>query len=397
MLNKLRLKFMAVNLGIVTAMLVVIFAMVYNSTQQQLNVQADTAMQLLKQESATGGRRDVSLPYFTIQVNVFGEALISGTSHLDLTDTELMRDLLKLVKDSGLREGKIPAYALRFARVTVIGAEKFIFLDLSGQQAALESLMDSTLLAGALGLLAFAVISWFLAKWAVKPVEVAWRKQQQFVSDASHELKTPLTVIISNAELLSAQEGSPETQQRLTGNILSASTQMRGLTEGLLELSRADNGQVKKHFEKLDLSELVEEAVLPFEPVFFERGLELRSAVEPGIRLTGNSRYLKQVVDILLDNACKYATGGIVDLELRRVGRNCQLTVANAGTPIAKEELEKIFERFYRADSARADSGSYGLGLAIAKSVVQDHGGRIWAQSNESGNCFFVRFPCDTL
>ena len=165
------------------------------------------------------------------------------------------------------------------------------------------------------------------------------------------------------------------------------SHQMRHLVEGLLELARADNGQTKNAFAKIDYSKLVSDSLLPFEPVLFERGLTLEGCIEPGITLTGSAQHLHQVVDILLDNAGKYASPGIVMVTLQRQGRgNCLLTVSNPGEPIPQPELERIFERFYRVDKARSRTGSFGLGLSIARSIIQNHNGKIWAQSNSTGN-----------
>lgn len=392
MLRKLRLKFVVVNMAIVVGMLLAIFALVYSSTAAQLDTMADNALMTL----ARDGGQDVQLPYFTLQINLFGKVTVSGSSHLDLTDTELMEQLIETVFKSPNREGYLEAYALRYAHVSLMGTEKIIFVDVSGQQASLRALVESGILIGTAAVLVFLLISWLLAVWAVKPVAVAWKKQQQFVSDASHELKTPLTVIMSNAELLSDESFDEEKKAQFVGNIQGASEQMRDLTEGLLELARADNGQVKKHFERLSMSELVTDAVMNYEAVFFERGLQLQSAVEEGIFLTGSQQYLQQVADVLLDNACKYSETGIVDVRLMRSGRgSCLLTVANPGTPIPRDQHDKIFERFYRVDAARADEGSFGLGLAIAKAAVQEHKGKIWSESNESGNCFFVQLPCE--
>lgn len=393
MLGKLRLKFVAVNMAIVVGMLLAIFALVYSSTAAQLDTMADNALKTLVQDS----RQDVKLPYFTVQINLFGKVTVSGSSHIDLTDAELLEKLIETVFKAPSPEGYLEEYGLRYAHVSLVGAQRVIFVDVSGQQASLRALVESGILIGAAATLVFLLVSWLLAVWAVKPVEEAWQKQRQFVSDASHELKTPLTVIMSNAELLTDESFDGEKKTQFVRNIQGASRQMRSLTEGLLELARADNGQVKKHFERLSMSQLVADAVMNYEAVFFERGLQLQSTVEEGINLTGSAQYLCQVADVLLDNACKYSEAGIVDVQLKRSGRgSCLLTVANPGIPIPADQHEKIFERFYRVDAARADANSFGLGLAIAKAAVQEHKGKIWVQSNQSGNCFFVQLPCES-
>ena len=168
---------------------------------------------------------------------------------------------------------------------------------------------------------------------------------------------------------------------------------MRSLVEGLLELARADNGRIQQAFEKLNISQLTEDSLLPFEPLLFEKNLTLECSIEPGILLNGSATHLQQLLGILLDNAGKYAIPGVVTVRLYRQGRSCILSVANPGEPIPEQELKRIFDRFYRTDTARTGNGSFGLGLSIAKSIAEQHKGKIWAQSNQTGNCFFVQLP----
>lgn len=399
MLKKLRLKFVLINMGIVVAMLLAIFATVYHFTKADLNDQADAMLQSLAQSARqSGGFRDpgreVQLPYFIIQVYLNGDMYVSGRSYHDLTNEAFLQALVKQVYLTNSSEGAFPEYALRYAVVSSMGMQQLIFLDTSSQDAALSTLVQGCALIGVVSMVAFLVISILLARWAIKPVEKAWEQQRQFISDASHELKTPLTVIVSNAELLQSPDYAPETKAQFVGSIVTSAHRMRTLVEGLLELARADNGRIRQAFEMLDLSRLTEDALLPFEPVLFEKGLTLESSIEPGIILKGSVAHLQQLVGILLDNAGKYASPGIVAVTLCRQGRNsCLLSVANPGEPIPKEELEKIFDRFYRTDTARTGIGSFGLGLSIAKSITQNHNGKIWAQSNQTGNCFHVQLP----
>ena len=168
---------------------------------------------------------------------------------------------------------------------------------------------------------------------------------------------------------------------------------MRRLVEGLLELARADNGQIKKHFALLNFSKLTQDICLAFEAVFYENALALESNIQSDVLVMGNAQYLYQVVDILLDNARKYSIPGTVTVCLQRQGGACLLSVSNPGEPIPAKDKEKLFERFYRADKARTGTGGFGLGLAIAKSVVDEHGGSIWVESNGGQNTFFVQLP----
>ena len=237
-------------------------------------------------------------------------------------------------------------------------------------------------------------MSLLLSIWAIRPVEEAWRQQKQFVSDASHELKTPLTVIMANAELLQQPGYSDEQRRGFSESILSMSRQMRQLVESLLDLARLDSlRETESLVSETDLSSLVEDCVLPFEPLYFERGLLLETEVEPGIRVQGNDRVLRQCVDILLDNAQKYSDPGTVHVRLRRNGRQAELTVTNPTSELSDNERRNIFKRFFRRDTARTATGSYGLGLAIAEGIVERHKGEISCGWENGEICFTVLIP----
>lgn len=205
-----------------------------------------------------------------------------------------------------------------------------------------QNLWRSCILIGLCAAAVFLAVSFLLARWAVKPVERAWTQQKQFVSDASHELKTPLTVILTNAEMLRDPSYSGAGAARFAKSILTMSHQMRGLVESLLELARVDNGAVKKVFEALDWSSLVQDAVLPFEALFFEKGLTLQTDIEPGITVRGSAQHLRQCAEILLDNAVKYSAPGTVRVALKKTGHDkCALSVATPGEPLSPEECKK--------------------------------------------------------
>ena len=232
----------------------------------------------------------------------------------------------------------------------------------------------------------------------MKPVENAWEQQRQFVADASHELKTPLTVILSNAQMLSENGEDPQLRGKLTTNILTVSQQMKDLIAKLLNSAQVDQGAGAMQFSSFDLSETVSNALLPFDCVFYERELELDSAIQPNIRVSGSQPHLIQVVDVLLDNAQKYSiTHGRTCVTLQtHHKKSCLLTVANEGKAMSAKELKHIFKRFYRADTARERTGSYGLGLSIAEGSVKAHNGKICAESRDGINTFFVQLPVTT-
>lgn len=403
MLKKLRMRFILITMAIITGMLLIIFGLILYFTNKDMDRQSDAMLQKLAQSTLDPGNPepDAQLPYFILQFNTRGEVIASGKTHYDIADRDFLDELMHDLEDElGHRKdinghiGFLEDYGLKFTIVTTPMMQVIAFVDVTSQQATMLTLLNTILIICVASLIIFTLLSILLARWAVNPVDKAWKQQKQFISDASHELKTPLTVIMSNAELLQ-NDDSDSGRQQAADNILASSKQMRHLVEGMLELARADNGQIKTSFELTDLSKTVLDSTLPFEPVYFESGLILESSVEPGIQIHGSVQHLHQLTDILLDNAQKYSAPGIVDVKLQRQGRNqCLLTVSNPGNPIPPDELESIFQRFYRSDSARTSSGSFGLGLSIAQQITEEHGGQIWAESNPSGTRFNVLLPC---
>lgn len=399
MLKKLRVKFVCITMAIVLGMLCVIFGLVIKFTARSLEAESIQLLRTLASSSFQQGRpgettQQVQLPYFILQRNILGQILVKNGGPYDLTDEEFLRQILEAAFDGAADVGILEEYNLRFYRVSSSVSQTVAFADTSSEAVTIENLVRTCILIGFLALVIFLAVSLWLARWAVKPVDLAWQQQHQFVADASHELKTPLTVILTNAELLQDPVYGPEEKERFAGSILTMSHQMKGLVEGLLELARVDNGTLRTTMEEMDLSSLVSDVILPFEPLFFEQNLELRSHLEAGLRLRGSPAHLRQVAEILLDNALKYSHApGTVHLRLRKLGSTCVLSVASPGTPLSPADRVNIFKRFYRGDEARTRSGSYGLGLSIAQGIVKTHRGRIWAESTDGYNIFFVQLP----
>lgn len=399
MLKQLRWKFVAINMLIVFLMLLVIFGMIFGFTKRSLENDSLRMMQSIAEHPYQLGipseaSDGVRLPYFTIQLGLRGEMLAASGGYYDLSDTDYLLEIMAKVLALPDQSGILEEYGLRFYRRFSMAGECIVFADLTSEQATLRNLLHTCLFLGIISFLAFFLISLLLARWAVKPVDLAWTQQKQFVADASHELKTPLAVILTNAELLEDPICEDAVRQQAAGNILTMSHQMRGLVEGLLELARADNGTSRLQFETLNWSQLISDGLLPFEPLFFEGNLTLESQIEPDLQINGSPQHLQQVLDILLDNAKKYSTpGGTVQLSLTRQGSHGLLAVSTPGEALSPEDCKNVFKRFYRVDKARSMSGSYGLGLSIAETLVHSHRGRIWASSQPDRNTFFVQLP----
>ena len=397
MIKRLRRKFIVINMAIVTVMLVVIFSLVVFFMGMAIEIEDRQVMEEISENALRPGGRPVRpregwRSYLVLREDGQGIWVAEGAGSLEEPEQDAAMEYLEAVREQGEEYGLLRQENLRyFSRQTPFG-QVIVFLDISGEMDTMGNLIRTCGFISALSFCIFWVISIGLARWAIKPVETAWNQQRQFVADASHELKTPLTVIMTNAELMQSPEYGEEDRRRFAGSILAMSQQMRGLVESLLDLARVDNGAVNMVFSMVDLSELVAECLLPFEPVYFERELTLESRVEEGLYVKGSAAHLRQVVEILLDNGAKYASPqGCVEVTLKRQGNHCLLSVSNPGEPIGKEDLQNIFKRFYRIDKARTMNHSYGLGLAIADSVVREHGGKIWAESENGRNTFFVQ------
>ena len=264
--------------------------------------------------------------------------------------------------------------------------------------AVVDTAMEDRLQAAAVKALAlFAVGVWLallllvylLSGWAVRPMAKAWDMQRQFVADASHDLKTPLTVILSNSELLRQQGESGDSPE--LDRIQSAGKRMKDLVQKMLTLARMEDDPNRGAWESMDLSDMVMETALAFEAAAFEKGLTIEENVESDLVVKGNRAQVQSVVECLLDNACKYAApGSRVTVSLEKAGKRAKLTVHNTGSYIPPEDIQHVFERFYRADKSRTEGDSSGLGLAIVESVVEAMGGTVAAESSETGGTTFT-------
>ena len=403
MLKKLRLKFVLITMGIVTAMLVVIFVTVYHFTRLNLETSSISMMQAIAsdpfRENPPGGGGEngpmQNLPYIALRISPDGAISASGGSFYDLTDEAFLKRLLEAADRTPSRTGLLADLKLRFLKHNAQAFRIYVFADTSAEQETLKNLRVTFLVIGTLGLLVFFGISILLARWAVKPVEQAFAREKQFVADASHELRTPLTVITTNAELLREDVADRPDDTKYADNVLRSANRMRTLTEELLTLARSDMGVSAGRKENVDLSDLVQEVVLNYEPVFFEKGLLLAQEIEEKILITGNPEELRRLAAILLDNAQKYGrNGGTTTVTLKRTGRfRCMLAVADEGEEIPEEILSQLFTRFFRADEARSGEEGFGLGLSIAEEIVSHHNGRIRAESADGVNRFTAEFP----
>lgn len=309
--------------------------------------------------------------FYSVFYNRSGEAVKidcdGGVLYSEQEILEIANSILSGGKTRGIYR-KMPFLVRTGAGGTIVA-----LIDNTMEMDNSNRLFEYSLLVGISGWVIVLIFAWVFSKRIVNPLEQNDTKQKQFISDAGHELKTPISVISANAELLSAEIGD----NKWLSNIQYENERMGNLVKQLLELVRAENMQQSK--ERLDFSRLVSGGSLPFESVAFENDLILNTDIEDGIYVEGNQNRLSQLVSILIDNAIRHGTHGKeVLVKLHSTKHHAVLSVVNAGQPIPEEIKDRLFERFYRMDEARTgDIGHYGLGLAIAKAVVTAHGGKI--------------------
>lgn len=413
MIAGLRRKFVIINMACVLVVLLVVFAGIFISTyQQQIRDGSEALNMAMRRETgmpperfSIGGKMPgkndknghISLqPVFTVTLEEDSDVRIVDSGNVNVTD-ETMAEAVDTAIAMGTEGGTIASLNLRFQRQEMGRSVRYAFLDLSVSQQVLTSMVITLLLVGLGGLAAFFIISLFLSNWALRPVQKAWAQQQQFVADASHELKTPLTVILANLGILQAHPAETVgSQEQWIENTRVEATRMRSLVDGLLFLAKTDALEPPREWATFSLSDAMWRSALSFEPVAYEAGVTLTSDIAPGVEMLGDEGQLVQLINILLDNACKYAGDhGEVEAKLWQAQDKVYLAVKNTGDVIGPEELTHVFERFYRADQSRArERGGYGLGLSIAAQIVRQHNGKIAVASDAAqGTVFSVTLP----
>ncbi len=419
MIQKLKIKFIAINMTFVMFVMLILlgsfFISEYKNERQQIEYNLELSVEKqgdfrpsigANPEDNREENSELSLipltkfmPTFTVEVDEDGNLVHVEDSHVHV-ENEIVNQAVKEVLDSDKEVGMLRDISLRYRIKKQQNMSVIAFADLSFSNTYLKEVFFKLLLVLFVGFLVFLAISMYLAKIIVRPVEKAWNRQKQFIADASHELKTPLTVILTNLDIIEAhKEDTILGQQKWIVNTKKEADRMKQLLEDLLFLAKSDASVMPVIKQEIDLSYLVLGTTLLFESIAYESKIQLEEEIEEDIFMFGNEKQLKQLVAILLDNACKYSKNGRVDVKLRRVQEKILLEVKNKikyeEDVIPQEDIGHIFERFYRVDKSRArKEGGYGLGLSIARTIVDNHQGKIKVKSSmEEGTVFSISFP----
>lgn len=410
MVKKLRRKIVLINVLLVGVVLAGVFCALcvnsYESAKQDLAQQLHQALEMSaggaqETKPSIGGDRDEPSQqprhgfgaYVSVLVDQTGTVL--SVEEVNVTMEEATQtQAVAQVFAAGDQQGMLSSLGLMYVKQQMPDGIRIVFADTSSITDSLQRniLVSSALFVLSLGVL-FAISLW-LSGIAVKPVAAAWQRQKQFVADASHELKTPLTVILANNNILqSHRDATVASQRQWLDSTQEEAGRMKVLIDQMLLLAKSDALQERVVLSEVALSDLLEEQLLCFEPVGYEKGITLSAQIEPGITLRSDAPLLRQLSAILLDNSIKYSpAGGTVSLTLRLQGGTAVFSVHNGGEPITQQDLPHLFDRFYRVDKARGEGG-YGLGLAIARNIADTLKAKIAVQSDEqNGTTFTVTF-----
>lgn len=415
MLKRLRVKFVVIIMVLVGAVLTtVLIGSFVSAWQTQRNITNDSLERALngslydlpriarEEDDDHGGPPQANMLILAVDLDSDGIVLATNEAPL-LIDSSTLSDVIANILASDKSEDWDDNLHIAWKRAQrPSGAWRVVIADTSAADLGLRSLAFRNAGSALMAMAALLLIAVGLSTWVLRPVEQAWRQQRQFVADASHELKTPLAVIIANTQILTNDPAITDDSRRWVQSTADESAHMKNLVEELLELARTDETiagttDVMQRMP-IDFSSMVESSALEFDAIAFERGTLIEEVVEPDITVTGDPEWLRRLCNILIDNACKYSQGSEpVRVTLAREGRRCTLSVNNHGNVIDEKDLPHVFDRFYRTDKARSRderTGGFGLGLAIAQGIADSHGGSIDVSSNaQDGTTFRVVLP----
>lgn len=331
----------------------------------------------------------MSSVYFTVRTDPEGTVVQTDVSRIATVTEAQASSLTQTVQANGKQEGRISGFRYRSAALPNSVGTVWLFLDTSEQANSTMRLFLLSVLIGVACWLVMFLLVFLLSGRAIRPIAANIERQKQFVTDAGHEIKTPLAIISANTEAMELHNG----ESKWSRNIREQVTRLNGLMQNLLTLAKIDELNVSLTREPLSLSALTEEGSDMFREAMELKHLQVERRIQPDLTVNANRELMSRLISILMDNALKYTpAGGSVVIELFRTDKATQLVVANECENLPNCPAEKLFDRFYRVDPARTQkSGGYGIGLSAARSIVEAHGGTISAMyRDEHTVVFFV-------
>lgn len=399
MIKKLKRKFIFLSMAALLTLLVVIVAAMNVINYNTVIAEADEVLGMLADNGGKfpqmpgGGRgeqggRPMSpeIPFesrfFTIQFNAEGAVVFADVGQIAAVDRETAiaygQKVLSGHKDAGFVGN------FRYAKTADSRGTRTIFLDCGRKMEAFYSFLWTSLIVSLLGYLVITVLIVFFAGKILRPVAQSYEKQKRFITDAGHEIKTPLTIIDANTDVLLMEQGENDCLR----DIKQQTRRLASLTNDLVYLSRMEEVDRALPMIEFPVSDLVVETAHSFAPVAQGMGTEIILDVQPMLTMNGDTKSMEKLVSILMNNAVKYTpAGGKIRLQLQQKGKQLLLSVENpVANAMAPEETKAVFDRFYRTDASRnSQTGGHGIGLSIAKAIVGAHGGKISACVKDGG------------
>lgn len=399
MIRKLRRRLVVVSIGSLLIVLLLIMGTVNILNYQQILRDADQILGILKENKGRfplrePGMMSPELPfesrYFSVLLSVDGQVIMVDTGRIAAVDESSAVDMAQKVWQTGKEQGFFSVY--RFIQYEETEGMRIIFLDCSRSLSTFQTFLWASIGISVLGLLAVSALILFFSGRIIQPIVESYEKQKQFITDAGHELRTPITIIDADTEVLKLETGENE----WLADIQTQTRRLTALTKDLVYLSRMEEDRRQSPQLEFSLSDLAEETAQSFQSRALVQNKKFDLFIMPMLSYTGDESALRQLISILLDNALKYSPeGGWIVFRMEKQGKMILLQVENSTKEALPENLNRLFERFYRADPSRnSRSGGYGLGLSIAQAIVGVHKGKMTASRGKGDSlCISIFLP----
>lgn len=410
MIKKLKKKFVLVSMSIFFVVLFVLALVINIANYIEINKHSNRVLNLLSENDGDFSRqgnfrydpretekfRDESLlarklspetpfstRFFTAKIDKDG-IFVEDVARITISPTQALNYASAAI-DSGKLDGLLDTYKYKITKKGY--GILIVFVDVSRERETVQFFITNTVLIFAIVLIAVFILLMIFSKVAIKPIVESYEKQKQFITDASHELKTPLTIINTNVDVLEMYFQENEWTQ----SIQKQTSRLAQLVTSLVDLTRMDEGNQQLQMVDFSLSDAITESAQPFLAHATAQNKKITLDVHKNISYCGEEQSIRQLICILLDNGIKYASAHTeIKVSLAKQGKKCFLSLTNMAENLEKGNLDILFERFYRADSSRnSQTGGHGIGLSIAKAIVSQHKGKITAHSSD-GKMFVI-------
>ncbi|MGT2751393.1 sensor histidine kinase [Streptococcus orisasini] len=384
MLTKLRKQFVIITMSLLAAVILLLFFISNHYDRYWDDYDTYRIVKLVAKNGYVKDYSDEAIAMVTVEEDGKTTIMVNDTDLSDKDVKKVSRSLLKRSK----KAWKWRNYVYSF-KEKKDGVWQLVFIDLDSYSSSSGQFL-LTIVFTVFGFLLLTGVSIYLSRFIIQPAQDAINREKQFVSDASHELKTPIAAIRANAQVLQNQTEP----NRYLDHILSETKRMEHLVQNLLGLSKLDGNEQIVNFTRVNLSKICEEMILSYESLAYEEGKLIEDQIADDVWVLGQESQLKQLITILLDNAIKYSLDkSIIHISLKQEKKKAVLQVSNPSQAYSEEVMDNLFERFYQAEGSRHSTSSFGLGLAIAKGIVKHHQGQVKAWQDKGAMFLEVRLP----